>query len=72
MARRLLSFVPKPTPAHARLSVDTQARGTQLVHQFHVLTRLAPAMAAHLEHVAADLCARAELSARAPMSRCRY
>jgi hypothetical protein len=72
MARNLLSFMPKPTPAHARLSVDTQARTSRLVQQFHVLTRVAPEMATYLEHVAADLHARAVLSARAPMSRCRY
>jgi hypothetical protein len=71
MARILLTLVPKPTPAHAHLSTHAR-RPSQLVQQYHDMLRGAPDLAALLELIAADFHARMELSARAPMSRCRY
>jgi hypothetical protein len=61
MARTLLSFVPRFRPAKAHLSINATLR---LVQHYHALQELAPDLAAHLEHVAADLHARAESSAR--------
>ena len=66
MARTLLSFVPKATPAKAPL--NGHYRTTRLVSHFQALLLLAPDLAAHLEHVATDLHARADVSMVGPVS----
>jgi hypothetical protein len=59
---RTLPFVRKPCPAKA--SIDTQRRTLHVLRDLQVLCRLAPASVAFLEHCAADLRLRAELSAQ--------
>jgi hypothetical protein len=66
MARSLLSFVPKATPAKAHVSVNAHHRTARLMRHYQALLLLAPDLAAHLEHVAADLHSRAD---GAPLAR---
>jgi len=61
--RRLLPFVSKTNPAKAQIPLDVRHRAAHLANQFQALALRAPELAVVLEQTAADLMARAELSA---------
>ena len=63
-----LPFIQKPRPAKAALSPRVRHSALRFANHLQVLGVLAPASVEFLEHLAADLRTRAELSVKQKMS----